>query len=144
MVRTYKPPTRQVIRHSIRRIAEGRSPAAGRQRNRWSPSTLGAFRLQRSETDARDSGKLRTVLAPDKLVEVPPQMAFDDFAEYGLAGAREVMFSLGAVYLDKYAAAQQSGAAPLPKVANAIRAGVRPRTAAPPQTRPDRPRPART
>ena len=144
-VRTYKPATRQLILNSIQRIAKAESLAAGAPKEPLvTISTAAHSAYNDPELTRAIVAKLRTVLGPDKLVEVPPQMAFDDFAEYGLAGAREVMFSLGAVYLDESAAAQRSGAAPLPGLHSPLWAGVQPRTAAPPHICPDRPRPART
>jgi hippurate hydrolase len=114
-VRTYKPETRELILNSIQRIAKAEALAAGAPKEPLvTISTAAHSAYNDPELTGALVAKLRTVLGPDKLIEVPPLMAFDDFAEYGLAGAREVMLSLGAVYLDKYAAAQKPGAAPLP------------------------------
>jgi metal-dependent amidase/aminoacylase/carboxypeptidase family protein len=116
-VRTYKPATRERILAAIVRITKAEALAAGAPKE---PLVEIKTAAHSAYNDPELTGvlvaKLRTILGPDKLIASPPKMAFDDFAEYGLAGAREVMLWLGAVSPEKYAAAQKPGAPPLPGV----------------------------
>jgi hippurate hydrolase len=114
-VRTYKPATRERILAAIERIAKAEAMAAGAPKEPLvNIKAVAPSAYNDPELNSAIVSRLRSVLGADKVVEVPPKMAFDDFAYYRTEGTREVMLSLGAVHMEKYTAAQKPGAQPLP------------------------------
>lgn len=139
-VRTYKPETRELILNSIQRIVKSEAMAAGALKeplvsiNHVAPSAYNDPQLNEAIV-----ARLRKVFGNDKVVEVPPKMAFDDFAYYRRDGVREVMLTLGAIDQERYDASLKPGAAPLPGLHStlyypaysaALRAGITQETAA--------------
>jgi hippurate hydrolase len=58
---------------------------------------------------AKVTTRLREVLGPEAVVEIPPKMVFEDFAEFARSGVPSVLISVGAVEPEKFAEAQKSG-----------------------------------
>jgi len=116
-VRTYNPETRKKLLAGIERITRGEAAAGGAPKEPLIiTKSVSSAAYNDPELTRLIVAKLATILGPDKLILSTPHMAFDDFAEFGVAGARSVHLNLGAVAPAKYAAAQQPGAAPLPGV----------------------------
>jgi hippurate hydrolase len=139
-VRTYKPETREMVLNSLQRIVKAEALAAGAPKepviviNHVAPSAYNDPELNNAIVK-----RLRQIFGSDKVVEVPPKMAFDDFAYYRTEGVREVMLTFGAIDQARYDAAQKPGAAPLPGLhsslyypaySTAIRSGITQESAA--------------
>lgn len=119
-IRTYKEEVRQAILTSIRRIANGvamsegipedRAPIVTVNEGEFAPSTYNDPKLTE-----RMAGVFRNVLGADKVEEVSPIMASEDFGIFGLEGHQIpiCMFSLGAVDPVKMREHEQTGK-PLP------------------------------
>jgi metal-dependent amidase/aminoacylase/carboxypeptidase family protein len=96
-VRAYKAEVRQHILDAIERIAKAEATAAGAPKEpafavvESCPATYNDPKLT-----ARIATTLRRTLGDANVVDMPPQMASEDFSEYGLAGVPAVQWSLGA------------------------------------------------
>jgi len=113
-VRSYKPEVRDHLLSAIERITKGEAMAGGAPREPVVKVTPGAHAMYNDpQLTNRVAGALRTSLGPSYVVELPPKMVSEDFADYSLAGVPSAMFFVGAVEPDKFAAAQKSGT-PLP------------------------------
>ncbi len=96
-VRAYKEEVRKHMLAAIERIAKAEAAAAGAPREP-------AFAVIEScgatyndpKLTARIAATLRRTFGDGNVVETPPQMASEDFSEYGLAGVPAVQWSLGA------------------------------------------------
>lgn len=143
-IRAYKEDVRQRILASIDRIAKSVALSEGIPEDRapivkvedeFAPSTYNDPQLTE-----RLAGVFRKVLGADKVVEVPPIMASEDFGLFGLEGHQIpiCMFTLGAVDPIKMQEHEQTGKplpglhsslwAPLPEPS--IRTGVKAMTSA--------------
>jgi amidohydrolase len=109
-VRTYRKEVRQHVLDAIRRIARAEAEAAGAPREpavtvvEGVPATINDPRLT-----ARMAAALRHRFGADGVVEGPPEMASEDFSEYGQAGVPAVIFRLGAADPDALAKAHAAG-----------------------------------
>jgi amidohydrolase len=109
-VRTYRKEVRQHVLDAIRRIARAEAEAAAAPREpavtvvEGVPATINDARLT-----ARMAAALRHRFGADGVVEGPPEMASEDFSEYGLAGVPAVIFRLGAADPDALAKAHAAG-----------------------------------
>jgi amidohydrolase len=96
-VRAYKEEVRKRILASIERIAKAEAAAAGAPKE---PAFAVIESCHATYNDpkltARIATTLRRTFGDGNVVEVPPQMASEDFSEYGLAGVPAVQWSLGA------------------------------------------------
>jgi amidohydrolase len=96
-VRAYKEEVRKHILAAIERIAKAEALAAEAPRQpafavvESCPATYNDPRLA-----ARIAATLRRTFGEGNVVDVPPQMASEDFSEFGLAGVPAVQWSLGA------------------------------------------------
>ena len=96
-VRAYKEEVRKHILAAIERIAKAEAAAAGAPKEpafavvESCPATYNDPKLT-----ARIAAALRRTFGDGNVVDLPPQMASEDFSEYGLAGVPAVQWSLGA------------------------------------------------
>jgi amidohydrolase len=118
-VRTYKPEVRKRVLASIERVAKGEALVSGAPKEPLVKVTHAANAMYNDpELMKRLVAKLRGVLGQANVVEVEPVMIFEDFAEFNLAGIPSADIWVGAVNLEKFASAQQSGT-PLPQLHSA-------------------------
>jgi amidohydrolase len=96
-VRAYKQEVRKHILAAIERIAKAEAVAAGAPKEpafaviESCPATYNDPKLT-----ARIAAALRRTFGDGNVVDLPPQMASEDFSEFGLAGVPAVQWSLGA------------------------------------------------
>ncbi|HYL16915.1 MAG TPA: amidohydrolase [Terriglobales bacterium] len=109
-VRSYKDEVRKHLLAAIERIADAEAAAAGADKKPVVQviESVNAVYNDPKLTE-REAAVLRRTLGDTNVVEQPPIMASDDFAEYGHAGVPALIFGLGAVEPAKFAAAKQSG-----------------------------------
>jgi amidohydrolase len=110
-VRTYTPEVRARTLAAIRRIAKGEADAAGAPREPQveAPARGNAPVYNDPALTLRLAGALKKGLGDLNVVEMPPKMTSEDFAEYGLAGVPSALLHFGAVDPAKLAAARQTG-----------------------------------
>jgi amidohydrolase len=110
-VRTYTPEVRTRTLAAIRRIAKGEAEAAGAPREPQvdAPARANAPVYNDPQLTLRLADALRKGLGEKNVVEMPPKMTSEDFAEYGLAGVRSALLHIGAVDPAKLARARQTG-----------------------------------
>jgi amidohydrolase len=133
-VRSYREEVRQRILAAIGRIARGEAAAGGAPREpemkvvESCPAVVNDPALT-----ARVAGALRHALGSDDVLELPPEMASEDFSEYGRAGIPSIYFDLGAIEPKSFEEARREGRtlpslhSPLfaPDREPAVRTGVR-------------------
>jgi amidohydrolase len=111
-VRTYRKEVRKHILDAIARIARGEAAAAGATRE---PTVAVVDSVSATFNDpkltARLAGALKARLGGANVVEGLPEMASEDFSEYGMAGVPAVLFRLGAANPEALAKAQAAGVA---------------------------------
>jgi amidohydrolase len=109
-VRSYKDGVRKHMLAAIERMVDAEAAAAGAEKK---PTVEVVESVSAVYNDPaltqRIVAALEPVLGKTNVVQVPPIMASDDFAEYGRAGVPSVMLSLGAANPGRFAAAQKSG-----------------------------------
>ncbi len=117
-VRSTKDSVRAKLLSGIKRIAEGCAQAANAPKpivtvdeSEFTPALYNEPNLTRKTV-----ALFREILGSDKVIERPPILGGEDFSRYGRAGVPIFMYFLGTVPPEKYAAAQQEGAAPLPSL----------------------------
>ena len=109
-VRSYKDDVRKHLLSAIERIADAEATAAGADKKplvtvgESVPSVYNDPKLTQ-----RIAGVLDNYLGSKNVVEEPPGMASDDFAQYGRAGVPSVMISVGAADPEKFASARKTG-----------------------------------
>jgi hippurate hydrolase len=126
--RSYDPDVRKHVLTSIERIVKGEAMAGGAPKEpliKVRPTANSTY--NDPELTKRGAAVLRRVLGDNNVVEIPPKMVFEDFSEYGLAGATASLFWVGAVEPATFAAAQTSGTI-LPGVHSPLWAPDRERT----------------
>jgi hippurate hydrolase len=110
-VRTYTAEVRKRVLASIERIAKAEAEAAGATK----PSLIeykGAAAHAVFNDPAltlRLAAALRKALGPENVIEMPPKMTSEDFAEYGLAGVPSALLHIGAVAPERLAEARRTG-----------------------------------
>jgi hippurate hydrolase len=117
-VRSTKDTVRKHALEAIERIAKAAAAAAG------APAPEVKVRLEEfTPALANDSpltqktvGVLRQVLGAENVEPSAPVMGGEDFSRFGRAGVPILMFWLGTIDADRWAAAQKDGAAPLPSL----------------------------
>jgi hippurate hydrolase len=114
-VRTYTKEVRTRTLAAIRRIAKGEAAAAGAPREPQVdlPANGNSAVYNDPPLTLRLAGTLKHALGDQNVVEMPPKMTSEDFAEYGLAGVPSTLLHIGAVDPVKLAAARETGI-PLP------------------------------
>jgi hippurate hydrolase len=111
-VRTYTPEVRARTLAAIRRITKGEAEAAGAPRE---PQVDAPARANNAvvyndpQLTLRLADALKKGLGEKNVVEMPPKMTSEDFAEYGLAGVPSALLHIGAVDPVKLARARQTG-----------------------------------
>jgi hippurate hydrolase len=109
-VRSYTAEVRKNLLDSIARIAKAEAEASGAPK---APKVDVIESVASVYNDpaltARVAAALKHTFGDSNVVEEKPNMASDDFAEYGHAGVPALQFSLGAVNPEKFAAAKKSG-----------------------------------
>lgn len=116
-VRSYSPATRKMLLDGIARIARGEAIAAGIPEERMPEVVVqdeATPAAANSPDFARDmAGLFIARFGPDRVREVPPVMAGEDFGRYRLAdpeNIRSLIFWVGGVPEATYQATQQGGA----------------------------------
>jgi hippurate hydrolase len=109
-VRSYKGEVRDRLIREIEHVAKAEAEAAGAPK----PPTVAVVESVMAvyndpKLTQQVVSTLKQTLGDANVVEVPPLMAADDFAEYGRAGVPEVMLSLGAVNPQKFEEAKKTG-----------------------------------
>ncbi|HXO20094.1 MAG TPA: amidohydrolase [Thermoanaerobaculia bacterium] len=109
-VRSYRDEVRQRLLAAIERIARAEAAAAGAPKEpafKVIESTAATY--NDPQLTARIAAALRRALGDDNVVEMGPEMASEDFSEYGHAGVPAVTWSLGAAFPEKLKEAQAAG-----------------------------------
>jgi len=109
-VRSYKDEVRKHLLSAIERIADAEAAAAGAEKK---PAVEVVESVNAVYNDPaltqRLVAALEPVLGKSNVVQAPPIMASDDFAEYARAGVPSVMLNLGAVNPARFEAAHKGG-----------------------------------
>ncbi|MBB4659730.1 amidohydrolase [Parvularcula dongshanensis] len=116
-VRSFDDATREKLLSGIKRIAEAQARSAGLEGDMlptvtveepYTPSTYND-----PDLTGRVAGALRRTFGEDRVREVPPVMGGEDFSQFTRMGddLPTVIFWIGAVPQDRFAAAQESGEA---------------------------------
>ncbi len=110
-VRTYTPEVRTRTLNAIRRVARGEAEAAGAPREPRvdAPARGNAPVVNDPRLTMRLAEALKKSLGERNVVEMPPKMTSEDFAEYGQAGVPSALLHFGAVAPDKLARARETG-----------------------------------
>jgi amidohydrolase len=109
-VRSYKPEVRKHLLSAISRIADAEATAAGAEKKptvniiKGMDSTYNDPKLTQ-----RVASALRLSLGDSNVLELPPDMPSDDFAQYTVAGVPALLFRIGAVEPEKFDFAQKTG-----------------------------------
>jgi amidohydrolase len=111
-VRSYKDQVRQHLLDAIARIARAEAEAAGAPKPPVVEVSESVKSVYNDPTlTKRIAEALQQTLGDSNVVQEPPAMAADDFADYGRAGIPALEFSIGAVDPAKFETAQKSGEA---------------------------------
>ncbi len=110
-VRTYTPEVRKRTLDAIRRIAKGEAESAGAPRPPLidAGDVAGAPVYNDPVLTLRLAGALKQNLGEQNVVEMPPKMTSEDFAQYGLAGVPSALLHIGAVDPAKLTRARETG-----------------------------------
>jgi amidohydrolase len=135
-VRSYAPKVREQIRAAIVRKAEAVAASHRADPPKVEFSEPLAALHNDPDLTAKVTVALRKALGADRVVEVPPIMGAEDFAEFGRAGVPICMFRLGTIAPERLARLQREGGVPPlhsaryhPDAAESLRAGIRATTA---------------
>jgi amidohydrolase len=127
-VRSLTDSVRAHLLSAIERVVKAEAAAAGAPRDPQIERTDGATALLNDATlTKRVSDALLKELGPERVKDVPPEMASEDFSEFHKSGIPTMMLRIGAVERAKYEAAQTSGS-PLPSLHSPLFAPDRERT----------------
>ena len=111
-VRTLTPEVRERTLAAIRRVADGEAMAAGAPRTPKIELASGAADAVYNDPamTLRLGRALRSALGDSQVVEMPPKMTSEDFAQYWVSGkVPSVLLHIGAVNPAKLQAARQTG-----------------------------------
>ena len=110
-VRTYTPQVRSRTLAAINRVARAEAEAAAAPRVPQVVVTPNSDAPVVNDValTLRLAGRLQQVLGEPNVVEMPPKMTSEDFAEYGGAGVKSALLHIGAVDPDKLKVAQETG-----------------------------------
>jgi amidohydrolase len=110
-VRSFTEPVRQHLLSAIDRIAKAEAAAASAPREPLVERSVSAYALVNDpQLTQRVTAALMRELGPERLRDVPPETAGEDFSEFQRAGVPTLMLRIGAVEQTKYDAAMRSGA----------------------------------
>lgn len=110
-VRTYTPEVRARTLAALRRVAKAEAEAAAAPREPQvvvTPSSEAPV-VNDVQLTLRLANRLKEVLGESNVVEMPPKMTSEDFAEYGRAGVRATLLHIGAVDPARLKAARETG-----------------------------------
>ena len=110
-VRAFTPEARTRTLAAIRRVAraEAESAAAPRAPEVIVTPSSDAPVINDVQLTLRLANRLKEVLGEANVVEMPPKMTAEDFAEYGRAGVRSTLLHIGAVDPVRLKVARQTG-----------------------------------
>jgi hippurate hydrolase len=110
-VRTYTPEVRARTLAAIRRVATAEAAAAGAPREpQVDVPARGNFPVYNDPAlTLRLAAALGRGLGEANVVEMPPKMTSEDFAEYGRAGVPSALLHIGAVAPDRLEEARRTG-----------------------------------
>lgn len=110
-VRTYTREVRTRTIAAIRRIVRGEAIAAGAPRDPQvdAPAEANPPVYNDPALTLRLAAALKKGLGESQVIEMPPKMTSEDFAEYGLAGVPSALLHIGAVDPAKLTQARTSG-----------------------------------
>jgi metal-dependent amidase/aminoacylase/carboxypeptidase family protein len=117
-VRAYKSEVRKHLLSAIARITDAEATAPGAEKKptvniiKGMDSTYNDPKLAQ-----RVASALRLSLGVSNVLELPPDMPSDDFAQYTVAGVPALLFRIGAVAPEKFDAAR--------RLARSCRGGIR-------------------
>jgi hippurate hydrolase len=110
-VRSFTEPVRQHLLSAIERIAKAEAAAASAPREPLVERSVSGYALVNDQQlTQRVTAALMRELGPERLRDVPPETAAEDFSEFQRAGVPTLMLRIGAVEQTKYDAAMRSGA----------------------------------
>jgi amidohydrolase len=120
-VRTYRPEVRKRVLASIERIAKAEAEAGAAPRPpEVAVVESGDATYNDPALTGRIAGALAKVYGTDRVVEMAPIMAAEDFGLFGrAAGAPSLMLSVGGVARARYEAARKNGT-PLPPLHSSL------------------------
>ncbi|MGH9239597.1 MAG: amidohydrolase [Vicinamibacterales bacterium] len=110
-VRTFTAEVRSRTLAALRRVVRAEAAAAAAPREPQvivTPSSEAPV-INDSQLTLRLANRLKQVLGEANVVEMPPKMTAEDFAEYGRAGVRSTLLHIGAVDPARLKAARQTG-----------------------------------
>ncbi len=109
-VRSYKEEVRKHLLVAIERIVKAEAAAAGAPKEPSISVLKGDFATYNDPAlTKRVEQALRRQFGDANVTQAPPVMGAEDFSEYGRAGVPALIFWVGAVEPQKYAAAKASG-----------------------------------
>jgi hippurate hydrolase len=110
-VRSLTDSVRTHLLSAIDRIAKAEAVAAGAPREPLIEKINGAYALVNDPALTRRVAEaLLRELGPERVKDIPPEMASEDFSEFQRAGVPTLMLRVGAVEQSKFDAALKSGA----------------------------------
>jgi amidohydrolase len=117
-VRTTKDGVRKHTLEAIERIAKSAAQVAGAPEPevKTRPEEFTPALTNDSPLTKRTVGVLKQVLGEENVEARPPVMGGEDFSRFGRAGVPIFMYWLGTIDAERWAAAQQDGATPLPSL----------------------------
>lgn len=110
-VRTFTADVRSRTLAALRRVVRAEADAAAAPREPQvivTPSSEAPV-INDSQLTLRLANRLKEVLGEANVVEMPPKMTAEDFAEYGRAGVRSTLLHIGAVDPVRLKVARQTG-----------------------------------
>jgi amidohydrolase len=110
-VRTYTAEVRSRTLAALRRVVKAEAEAAAAPREPQvivTPSSEAPV-INDVQLTLRLANRLTQVLGESNVVEMPPKMTSEDFAEYGRAGVPSTLLHIGAVDSDRLKVARQTG-----------------------------------
>ena len=110
-VRTFTAEVRSRTLAALRRVVRAEADAAAAPREPQvivTPSSEAPV-INDSQLTLRLANRLKEVLGEANVVEMPPKMTAEDFAEYGRAGVRSTLLHIGAVDPVRLTVARQTG-----------------------------------
>lgn len=117
-VRTTKDSVRKHTLEAIERIAKAAAVSANApeptvkvDNTEFTPALVNEKTLT-----AKTAGVFRQLIGPENVDERPPIMGGEDFSRYGRAGVPIFLYWLGTIDAQRFAAAEQPGAKPLPSM----------------------------
>ena len=119
-VRSLTEPVREHLLSAIDRIAKAEAAAAGAPRDPLIERSGHGYALVNDPAlTQRVTAALVRELGSERVKDIPPEMASEDFAEFQRAGVPTLMLRIGAVEQTKYDVAMKSGAT-LPSLHSAL------------------------